>query len=157
MQQLSFQLSFSLSLFLLLLSSCTSSLNSEQQAVADTLQQMFTAMHNKDVATSKDLFVDEGQFYSYVEEKKLLRKSTFQAYLESLGTTEETYTERFWNPTVLVDGNLASLWTRYDFRRDEKFSHCGVEVFNFIKVEGKWKIAAATYTVQTEACPEAGI
>ena len=118
---------------------------------------MFTAMHNKDVAASEALFVDGGQFHSYVEDKKLLRRSTFQSYLDNLEKSEETYTERFWNPTVLVDGNLASLWTRYDFTRDEKFSHCGVEVFNFIKVEGKWKIAAATYTVQTEGCPQAGI
>ena len=59
-----------------------------------------------------------------------------------------------WEPTVLIRGPIAVVWAPYEFRRDGKVSHCGVDVFNMLKVDGRWLIGNAMWTVEPEACDE---
>lgn len=61
--------------------------------------------------------------------------------------------ERYWNPVVHVRGSLAVVWTPYEFWRDGKTSHCGVDVFELTKQAGAWKIGNVMYTVEPDACP----
>ncbi len=60
--------------------------------------------------------------------------------------------ERYWSPTVLVRGPVAMVWAPYEFKVDGKVSHCGVDVFDFVKVDGSWRLANAMWTVEPEAC-----
>jgi hypothetical protein len=62
--------------------------------------------------------------------------------------------ERYWSPTVLVRGSIAVVWAPYEFWVDGKTSHCGVDVFDFVKVEDAWRVANAMWTVEPDACPE---
>jgi hypothetical protein len=62
--------------------------------------------------------------------------------------------ERFWAPTVLVRGGIAVVWAPYEFWIDGKTSHCGVDAFNFIKVDDEWRIANAMWTVEPDACAQ---
>lgn len=48
--------------------------------------------------------------------------------------------ERLYDPEVRVDGNLATVWVRYDFYTGETFSHCGYDAFQLLKVGPDWKI-----------------
>ena len=61
--------------------------------------------------------------------------------------------------TVMVDHDIAMVWTPYYFRRQGKLSHVGTNIFNLIKVyesggnaegtgEWEWKIAAALDTAR---------
>lgn len=61
--------------------------------------------------------------------------------------------ERYWDPVVHVRGSLAVVWTPYEFWRDGKTSHCGVDVFELTKQAGAWKIGNVMYTVEPDACP----
>ena len=65
-----------------------------------------------------------------------------------------TYRERYWAPTVLVRGSIAMVWAPYEFWIDGKTSHCGIDVFNFIKVGDEWHVANSMWTVEPDACPE---
>jgi hypothetical protein len=58
--------------------------------------------------------------------------------------------ERYWDPVVHVRGSLAVVWTPYEFWRDGKTSHCGVDVFELVKQAGAWKIGNVMYTVEPE-------
>ncbi len=69
----------------------------------------------------------------------------------STRTTE--YRERYWDPTVLVRGSIAVVWTPYQFWADGKTSHCGIDVFDLLKEQGVWKIANVMWTVEPDACP----
>jgi hypothetical protein len=62
--------------------------------------------------------------------------------------------ERYWDPTVLIRGSIAVVWAPYEFWRDGKTTHCGVDVFDLVKREGLWRIAHTMYTVEPDACPE---
>ena len=63
-----------------------------------------------------------------------------------------TARERYWSPTVLVRGSIAVVWAPYEYWIDGKTSHCGVDVFDFIKVQGEWRVANSMWTVEPDAC-----
>jgi hypothetical protein len=62
--------------------------------------------------------------------------------------------ERYWSPTVLVRGGIAVVWAPYEFWIDGKTSHCGIDVFDFVKIEGAWRVSNAMWTVEPGACEE---
>ena len=61
-------------------------------------------------------------------------------------------TERYWDEELLISDVLAVFWAPYDFHVDGKFSHCGVDVLNLIKIEEEWKIGHAMWTIQQPGC-----
>ena len=61
--------------------------------------------------------------------------------------------ERIWDPEVKIRGPIANVWTPYDFWIDGKFSHCGIDSFDLIKVDGQWKISGIMYTVESDCKP----
>ena len=64
------------------------------------------------------------------------------------------YRERYWSPTVLIRGGIALVWAPYEFWTDGKTSHCGVDVFDFVKLDGVWRVANSMWTVEPDACTE---
>jgi hypothetical protein len=65
-----------------------------------------------------------------------------------------TYRERYWSPTVLIRGGIAVVWAPYEFWIDGQTSHCGVDVFDFVKIGGSWRVSNSTWTVEPDACAE---
>jgi hypothetical protein len=64
------------------------------------------------------------------------------------------YMERWTgNPTVMIRGPIAVVWGEYEFWLDGKFSHCGVDSVDLVKVDGEWKIANWVWTVEKDHCP----
>lgn len=61
---------------------------------------------------------------------------------------ESDLEERGWDPTVLVSGTIAVVWYPYDIYVDGAWSHCGVDIFNMIRTNDGWRIAALQYNVQ---------
>jgi hypothetical protein len=60
--------------------------------------------------------------------------------------------ERYWSPTVLVRGHIAAVWTPYEFWLDGERSHCGIDTFNLVKMDGRWRVANAMWTVEPDGC-----
>ena len=56
--------------------------------------------------------------------------------------------ERFWNPRVLVRADLAQFWAPYSFDIDGKRSHCGIDNFTMMRIEGRWVLTNASWTVE---------
>jgi hypothetical protein len=77
------------------------------------------------------------------------------SWVDPSGNSEpHTYRERYWSPTVLLRGAIAVVWAPYEFWRDGKTSHCGVDVFDFVKIDGTWRVSNAMWTVEPNACSE---
>jgi hypothetical protein len=84
---------------------------------------------------------------------KLVSKSNLQD-LADTGTETRKFTERYWDPTVLIHRDMAVFWAPYSFDIDGKRSHCGVDVFDFIRVNGEWKLSNSMWTVEPDGCPK---
>jgi hypothetical protein len=50
------------------------------------------------------------------------------------------FEERILNYYTQIDGNLANVWTPYEFYIYEKFSHMGANSFTLYNDNGKWQI-----------------
>lgn len=62
--------------------------------------------------------------------------------------------ERIQFDVVKVDGPLASVWTPYKFYFKGQFSHCGVNSFQLVRVNGEWKIQYLIDTRRRNDCGE---
>jgi hypothetical protein len=75
-------------------------------------------------------------------------------YVDPARAEGPTLRERYWSPTVLVRGPIAVVWAPYEFWNDGKTSHCGVDVFDLVKIDGEWRVSNAMWTVEPDACAE---
>ena len=48
---------------------------------------------------------------------------------------------------------MAQVWGEYEFLRDGKFNHCGVDTASVFRTASGWKIASLSYTTETKGCP----
>ncbi|MFC1553736.1 nuclear transport factor 2 family protein [candidate division KSB1 bacterium] len=123
---------------------------SEEKEILKAVQSFFDAMSNKDAGLAESVLLAEGQFASIREDSsgRSIRFIPHSEFTENLKTQEVDYLERMFDPDVEVHGNLAVVWTKYDFHINGEFSHTGVDVFNLLKTEDGWKIAGTVYTVE---------
>jgi hypothetical protein len=76
---------------------------------------------------------------------------TWGLYVNRTGPS--TFTERGFDATARVQDHVAQVWVPYDLYVGDKWSHCGVDAFTLMKVEGHWRVAALIYTIeQPPAC-----
>jgi hypothetical protein len=127
-----------------------------RDSVVAAITEFFRAMSAKDSAASAAVLHPDGVMFSSrpLGDSVTLRRATSASYLATIGSTKQALLERMWNPTVLVHKQLATVWTPYDFHTDGKFSHCGVDVFNLVRHQGRWKIVSIAYTVEPTGCAD---
>lgn len=53
---------------------------------------------------------------------------------------DQKWDERLLDYKVQIDGNLAHVWTPYEFWFNDSFSHCGANAFTLAKTNDGWKI-----------------
>jgi hypothetical protein len=125
----------------------------EEQAVLAAVQRLFDAMAAGDREAAARVLTAEGR-YATIRADGTTGGATHAAFLERLAASKEKMVERMWEPRVLIHGRVATVWTRYTFHRDGKFSHCGLDSFSLLKTSEGWKIAGFFYTVETAGCPQ---
>lgn len=122
---------------------------SERDAVLAAAQALFDAMEARDTAAYHRIVLPEIRYLAVMD---LGGPATVQwtdnaEFLTMLTTAGPRFVERLWDAEVRVSGPLADVWAPYDFHFGEQFSHCGVDAFHLVKVEGSWRIAQISYTV----------
>ena len=129
---------------------------SEEKAITDVIDRFFISMTERDSATAAEILTPDGQYYGTHRngEKLEVFRVTHESYLSRLSKRKENVLERYWNPTIHVEGPIAQVWAEYDFYINGVFSHCGVDAFSLIIVEDKWKICGVIFNMETEGCPE---
>ncbi len=143
----------SLLLTILLFLSCGMTPSEDEKAVSAVVTQFFHALADKDSTAARAVMTPQGRFYS-VREDGSYRTQTHTEFFQRLAQETSDFLERMWDPTILVDGRIAVLWTPYDFHRDGQFSHCGVDAFSLIKTPEGWKIAGTIYSIKRQGCQE---
>ena len=126
----------------------------EKSAVIRIVDAFFTAMAAKDVDSMRLMMLPEGTIVGYREsaDGPELVHLTHATYLGNLAASEDRVVERYWDPTILLRERLATVWTYYDLYRNDKFSHCGINNFSFVKTAEGWRIAGVVFSMQRESC-----
>ncbi len=122
----------------------------------DAVNTFFEAMAGNNAELAATVMIWDGQLYGYVESAEGLRlvRTSADQFIEGMANRHDSLLERIWDVKVLQDGRLAVAWTPYDFFLNREFHHCGTNIFSLIRTDDGWKIAGATYSMETETCED---
>jgi hypothetical protein len=151
---------FCLALLSLLLAGNASAEKDDRTAVLMLMQQAFAAVGSGNPDDMRAIQLAEGNSLSFRQQaggqpgQLEMRLSSNEALVVDGIGDEHKYLERWTgNPTVMIRGPIAVVWGEYEFWIDGKFSHCGVDSADLVKVDGDWKIANWMWTVEKSDCP----
>lgn len=114
----------------------------------DVAQEALERITEEDSAGLAGLMIEEAMIYvgDVHEGKYRVRTRTYTETRDR--AFEVDLVERGWDPTVLISGTIGIVWYPYDIYVDGAWSHCGIDIFNMIRTEEGWRIAALQYNVQ---------
>jgi hypothetical protein len=122
-----------------------SSDSAEQQAVLAPITQMFDGMSKRDAAMIKKPLLSGGTMVLMRDGNPT--QMTFEDFADRVGKPGTTkIEERIHDPLVRIDHDLAVVWAPFEFLVDGKVDHCGTDLFNLVRVDGKWIIASVADT-----------
>ena len=131
----------------------------ERAAILAVVDRAYEAIRTQDNEIWREILLPDGINLSFRPsdqggEPDQMGVRTFKYLLANPIHDEHQYVERWTGePTVLVHGPLAVVWGEYDFWIDDQFSHCGMTLLDFGKVDGEWKLVTFNYTVEPVNCP----
>ncbi len=126
----------------------------DSREVVAVVRATFDAMREKDGDKLRGLFHPEARLFSTgLREGALsIAVTTLNDFVESVTTSQDFLDERFQDPEVRIEQDLASVWTPYTFHRGEVFSHCGIDAIHLIRDESGWRIVGLAYTRTRDGC-----
>ena len=119
--------------------------NTEKLEVKKVINSFFHSFHKQDTVRMKKFLNDKVILQSIGTNQTNqveLKNSDFTDFLKSIASIPKTmkFEEKLLSYDIKVDGNMANVWTQYEFYVNDKFSHKGVNSFELIKKDEKWKI-----------------
>ncbi len=143
-----------LSLAVLVVSSISA--QTAEDSVKATVNKMFTAMKNADSVSLRSVFSETAVLQTISRNKEgqvYVRTENISAFSSSIGKLNAgDADERIRFDAIRVDAALASVWTPYQFYLKGSFSHCGVNSFQLVRLNGEWKIQYVIDTRRRDNC-----
>lgn len=110
----------------------------------EVVDDFFKAFHAKDTIALNELCHAEIVLRTIANTKEgyKLEAENFDDFLKSIATIPANLkiVEKLIDYKVEIDGNLAHVWTPYEFYVNEKLSHIGANAFTLYNDNGKWQI-----------------
>lgn len=129
---------------------------SAEDSVKAVVSNLFTAMKNSDSILLKTCFAQKSILQTIVKNKEgvvSVKDESFIEFAASISNQPKgSLDERIVFDIVKIDGPLAIIWTPYNFYYNGKFSHCGVNSFQLVKINGEWKIQYLVDTRRKAGC-----
>lgn len=128
---------------------------SDKRDVLAAVQQTFDGMATNDAAKILASMTADARLYG-VRANGVPYAMPAEQWASRLASLKSRFVERFTKaPTVSIHGTVANVWGEYEFFRDGKFGHCGVDSFNLLKTAEGWRVAAILDTEESTGCPTA--
>lgn len=124
--------------------------SADQEAVVQVVHDLFDGMREKDANKIRGVFAPGARLGGY--QRDSVTYTTAEDFAMRIGNASVHINERIWDWEVRIDGNLATLWTKYDVLIDGNFSHCGVDAFQLFHTLDGWKIFHLADTRRREEC-----
>lgn len=135
----------------------TAKAQTAEDSIKAVINKMFAGMKNADAASLKQCFADSMILQTIAKNKEgveYVRKDNPAGFIDFVSKqTVGAADEQVIFETIKVDGPLAIVWTPYKFYFNGKFSHCGVNSFQLVRLNGEWKIQYLIDTRRKDDCP----
>lgn len=126
-----------------------------EKAVKETVNSFFLSLEKQDTVLFKSVVLIDGQLWrvSNASNPKKYDVRDFRADISKL-ISKNKVKEIPYRFEIKTHNGIAMAWVPYEFLVNEKFSHCGIDVFTLIQTSSGWKIVNASYTVDKTGCEE---
>ncbi|MCY3677821.1 MAG: DUF4440 domain-containing protein [Gemmatimonadetes bacterium] len=131
--------------------------DAEREAILAAVQGIFDALAAGDGEILRGIIHPDVLMHSVERASDGTRSSstsTRDQLIARLEGSEQVLIERMWDAEVRVSGDLAMVWTPYDFYVGEDLSHCGADALLLTRNEDEsWTIIALSWTrLQPPVC-----
>ena len=117
--------------------SFTGNISAQSENVEDVkkvIKLFFKGLQSGDTITIKKTVANDvilQTTFISKEGESILRTEDFNKFLKSIASKsqEDHWEEKLLSYNIQIDDNMANVWTPYEFYRNYKFSHCGVNSF----------------------------
>lgn len=126
-----------------------------QDSIKEAVNNLFIAMATSDSLGIVKSFTPDGVLQSVAEKDgntSVVNEKIYDFAHVIAGLQKYDADERITFKNILVDGALAFAWTPYNFYYKGKFSHCGVDCFCLVRINGAWKIQYLIDTRRNAGC-----
>ena len=139
-----------------LMVSLSASAQTEEEKVKAPILALFDGMRKSDSSMIRSAFAPTAVLQTVAKNKEgvvSVRTDAVNDFVQSVAKPHtDIYDERITFETIKIDADLATVWTPYKFYVGEKFSHCGVNAFQLVRINGEWKIHYIIDTRRREGC-----
>ena len=119
----------------------------DEDAVLVPINAMFAGMSARDAAAIKAPAIPGATMVLMRDGKP--SQMTIEAFADRVGKPSPSgkpIAVRIHDPLIRIDNDLAVVWAPFDFLVDGKVDHCGTDLFNMARVDGKWLVASVADT-----------
>jgi hypothetical protein len=125
-------------------------------SVKMAVNKLFDGMKNSDTVLLKTAFADSAILQTITRNKEgevKIKNETVGAFATSISQLQKgDADERIVYDVIKIDGPLAIVWAPYKFYYKGAFSHCGVNSFQLVQLNGIWKIQYLIDTRRKKGC-----
>jgi len=129
---------------------------SAEDSVKAVVKQLFDGMKNSDATTIRSTFADSAILQSVGRNKDgkiAIENDKVDEFAKLIsGLKKGAADEQIVFESIKIDGPLAMVWAPYKFYFEGKFSHCGVDSFQLVFINGQWKIQYLVDTRRKQPC-----
>lgn len=127
-----------------------------EDSVKIAVNKLFEGMKEADGAKVRAAFADSAVLQTIAKNKEgkiIIRNEAIAGFADFISKQKPGVAdERIEFETIKIDGPLATVWTPYKFYYNGNFSHCGVNSFQLVRLNGEWKIQYIIDTRRKDGC-----
>lgn len=125
---------------------------SEEDLVKASINGLFDGMKTSDSTKINKAFSKNAVLQTITKNGEVKNENIKDFAISISKAKKGSLEEKINFSNILIDGNLASVWTPYEFYYQGKFSHCGVNSFQLVKSNNEWKIQYIIDTRRKDNC-----
>ncbi len=128
-----------------------------KQKIKGVIETFFEGFHKQDSTIIKSTVADDVVLQTTGKGpngKTMFKNEEFSGFLKSILSIPDSvkFEEKLTSFSIQVDRTMANAWVGYEFWVNGQFSHCGIDSFQLIDFDGKWKIVYLIDTRGKEGC-----
>lgn len=147
-----------LSLIILLFVGIQVNAQTVEEEIQSVIETLFDGMRAGDSTMVASAFTRDAVMQTVAKNQQgnvIKIEGNLAQFLNAVGTPhDQVWDEKIGGYEIKIDGDLASVWTPYQFYLGERFSHCGVNSFQLARLDGEWKIIYIVDTRRRTNCIE---
>jgi hypothetical protein len=124
----------------------------DRQSVLDTVARLLDTVARRDKAAMRELLHPGGVAVRSRDHVELC--TPFPEFPDLIPGGDSVLEERFYDPLVRVDDDIAMVWAHYDFFVGTQVHHWGTNIVSLLKREGRWLVSGIADNGRTTGRPD---